>query len=106
MSFQRFAKSMALVGVALLFTLPASAQERKAKDKVAPAYPEVARTMRLSGTVKVQITITSQGAVTNPKVLGGHPLLADAALRAIAKWRYEAGPEETQIVQIEFKKPD
>lgn len=62
--------------------------------------------MHLSGTVRVQITITPQGAVKDPKILGGHPLLADAAVRAISKWKYENGPEETKIVAVDFKRAD
>jgi TonB family protein len=106
MSLRRFGNLMTILVVALLFALPVMAQERKAKEKIAPAYPEMAKSMHLAGMVKVQITITQQGAVKDAKVVGGHPLLADAAMRAISKWKYEAGPEETQIVQFEFKKPD
>ncbi len=87
----------------LIFAAPLCAQERKIKDKIAPAYPEMARSMHLSGMVRIQVTITSQGVVKDTKILGGHPLLADAAVKAIQKWKYEPGPEETQIVQVEFK---
>ena len=103
---RRFTKSLLVLSMALLFCLPAMSQERKAKEKVPPAYPEMAKSMHLAGMVKVQITITQQGVVKDAKVVGGHPLLADAAMRAISKWRYEAGPEETQVLQFEFKKPD
>jgi TonB family protein len=93
--------------IAIAFSLPLCAQEtRRAKDKVPPAYPEMAKSMHLAGIVKVQITITPQGAVKDTKIIGGHPLLADAAVRAIQKWRYEPGTEETTVVQVEFKKMD
>ena len=99
---------MPLLVLALVaaFAAPALAQERKAKESIPPAYPEMAKSMHLAGTVKVQITITPQGQVRDAKVIGGHPLLADAAMRAISKWKYEPGPEETKIVQVDFKRPE
>ncbi len=99
-------KSILVFAIALAFAIPGLAQERKTKDSVPPAYPEMAKSMHLAGTVKVQITITPQGAVRDAKVVGGHPLLADAAVRAISKWRYEPGPEETKVVQFDFKRPE
>ncbi len=96
-------KLILVLAMAFLFTLPLCAQDRKTKDAPPPSYPEMAKSMHLAGTVKVQITINPQGSVKDTKVLGGHPLLADAAVRAIQRWKYEPGPEETKIVQVDFK---
>jgi TonB family protein len=105
--FKKFSPNPLLVLiVALAFAAPLSAQERRAKDSVPPMYPEMAKSMHLAGTVKVQITITPQGQVKDAKIMGGPPLLADAAVKAISKWRYEPGPEETKIVQVDFKRPE
>lgn len=75
---------------------------RKLKSKVAPAYPELARRMNISGVVKVQITVDKTGQVKNSKLVGGHPILANAALDAVRKWRYEGAAEETTGV-VEFR---
>jgi TonB family protein len=99
-------KPLLVIAIALAFAAPLAAQERRAKDSVPPIYPEMAKSMHLAGTVKVQITITPQGQVRDAKIVGGHPLLADAAVKAISKWRYEPGPEETKIVQVDFKRPE
>ncbi len=92
--------------VVVLTTNVVYAQEgtvaRKVKSKVAPAYPELARKMSISGTVKVAIVVGSNGTVKSTKVLGGHPLLVDAAVDAVRKWKFEAGPEDSSGV-IEFK---
>ena len=83
----------------------AFAQEegRKAKNKVVPVYPELARRMNVVGAVKIQVTITPAGMVKTTKVIGGHPLLIDSALDALKKWRFEsAGDETTQIVVFNF----
>lgn len=95
-----------ILALVMAFAAPVLAQERKTKENTPPAYPEMAKSMHLAGTVKVQITITPQGQVRDAKILGGHPLLADAAMRAISKWKYEPGPEETKVVQVDFKRPE
>jgi TonB family protein len=76
---------------------------RKLKSKVTPSYPELARRMSITGVVKVQITVDKTGAVKNTKLVGGHPILASAALDAVRKWRYEAAAEETTgVVEFHF----
>jgi protein TonB len=82
----------------------ATAEDRKAKTKVAPGYPELAKKMNVSGTVKVEIVIAPNGSVKSAKALGGHPLLIEAALDAVKKWKFEpAGEETTQTVAFDFK---
>lgn len=92
-------------GVAMQ-TPSVSAQEeitRKVKSKVAPTYPDLARRMNITGVVKIQVTIGANGTVKNTKLVGGHPVLATAALEALRKWRYEASSEETTgIVEFHF----
>jgi TonB family protein len=94
---------------ALLYPVRASAAdaERKVKTRVSPVYPELARKMAVSGSVKVQVTVAPNGAVKNVKVIGGHPLLVDAAVDAVKKWKYETAPEETtQLVEFKFSAPE
>ncbi len=75
---------------------------RKVKSQVAPTYPELARKMNISGVVKVQITIAPNGTVKTVKLVGGHPLLANAAMDTVKKWRYEVAKDETTTV-VEFR---
>lgn len=68
-----------------------------------PALPDVARKMNLAGTVQLQVVVRPDGTVKQVRVLGGHPLLAEAAQQAARQWRYRAGPSETtEIVRISF----
>ncbi len=77
---------------------------RRAKSKVQPMYPELARKMNITGTVKVEVVVAPNGTVKDAKVLGGHPLLANAALEAVKKWRFEpAATESTGIVDFKFE---
>jgi len=75
---------------------------RKVKSKVQPTYPEIAKHMSLTGTVKLEVVVAPNGTVKSTNVVGGHPLLSSAAVDAIKKWRFEPGPEETTGI-IEFK---
>jgi TonB family protein len=75
---------------------------RKLKTRISPLYPELARRMNITGVVKVQITVDKSGAIRNTKLVGGHPILASAAMDAVKKWRYESGSEETTGV-VEFR---
>jgi TonB family protein len=96
-----------LVGSAALDPLPAQAQElltRKAKAKVAPVYPELARRMSITGTVKLSVVVAPNGTVKSSRLVGGHPLLVNAAMDAIKKWKFETSPDEsTGIVEFKFE---
>ena len=58
--------------------------------RIAPDYPPRALSRGLEGWVKVQFTITPTGTVKDPKVVDAMPkeMFDDAALKAIARWRY------------------
>jgi len=75
---------------------------RRAKIKVQPNYPELARKMNIVGIVKVEVVVSPSGIVKEARVVGGHPVLASAALDAAKKWRFEASSAETTGV-IDFK---
>jgi TonB family protein len=101
------ATALALIGVVVLLPIPGRAQQdeltRKVKTKVAPVYPELARRMSISGVVKVQVVVAQNGTVKSAKIVGGHPLLVNAATDAIKKWKFEpAGEETTGIVEFKF----
>ena len=76
---------------------------RRAKTRVQPVYPDLARKMNITGSVKVEVVVAPNGTVKEAKVLGGHPVLAGAALDAVRKWRFEpATVESTGIVDFTF----
>jgi len=75
---------------------------RRAKNKVQPAYPELARRMNIAGTVKIEVVVAPNGTVKDARIVGGHPVLASAALDAAKKWRFEPAPAESSGI-IEFK---
>jgi len=90
--------ALALAIIVPAMSSPAQGQEevtRKIKSRVDPLYPELARRMHISGTVKLQLVIAKDGTVKSAKVIGGPPLLIDATVDAVKRWKYEEAKEET-----------
>jgi TonB family protein len=84
-------------------TAAASPSVRKVEVRVAPDYPELAQRMNLKGTVQVQAIVGRDGTVKKVNLIGGHPLLAEAAIQAVLKWKYEPAPGETvEVVKVSF----
>lgn len=77
---------------------------RRAKSKVQPVYPELARRMNITGTVKVEVVVAPNGTVKEARVVGGHPVLANVALEAAKKWRFEpASVESSGVIDFKFE---
>jgi protein TonB len=69
--------------------------------KVQPAYPPLARSARIQGTVVLQAVISKQGTIENLSVLSGHPMLVQAALDAVRQWRYRPYILNSEPVEVE-----
>lgn len=65
-----------------------------------PDYPGEAAMAGLAGPVILECHVDTKGRVTEAKVLRGDEPLAEAALKAVRKWRYE--PLELDGVPTEF----
>ena len=78
--------------------------DRRVIARVAPSYPDLARKMHLQGTVRIEAVVRANGVVKSARVLGGNPVLVDAASDAVKRWKFEPGPNETtQVVQLTFE---
>ena len=77
--------------------------KRKVKSRVAPAYPELAKRMNVTGKVKIEVIIAPDGHVKSTRAVGGHPLLVQACQDAVKEWKFLPAPEEsTQVVEFDF----
>jgi len=77
---------------------------RKVITRVEPIYPDLARRMKITGSVKVQLTVAPNGTVKETTVLGGHPLLANAVIEAVRRWRFETRPQSsTEMKEFRFE---
>jgi TonB family protein len=68
---------------------------RRLEHRVVPEYPEIAERMKLIGIVQVEAIVNPDGTVREVRVIGGHPLLAEAMVRAVKQWKYQPAPRET-----------
>jgi len=55
----------------------------------APQYPILARQSRIQGVVVIDAIIDEHGNVIGEKIVTGHPLLVQAALKAVSQRKYE-----------------
>jgi TonB family protein len=77
--------------------------ERKAVGKVPAVYPEIATRNHIRGVVKLEVVVREDGSVKSAKVLGGNPVLIEAATDAVRKWKFAPASRETvEVVQIRF----
>jgi TonB family protein len=80
-----------------------SPSARKILNKVVPVYPSTARGMNLSGTVKLEALVLSNGSVKSILVKGGNPVLAQAAQNAVREWKWaKAERESTEMLEFHF----
>jgi protein TonB len=76
-------------------------QAAKLLKQVIPMYPQTARQLRISGTVHLLGIIAKDGTIQRLQVLGGHPLLRQAALDAVSQWVYRPTILNGQPVEVE-----
>lgn len=76
---------------------------RRVVRKMMPIYPDIAKKMNLTGTVKVQATIAPDGTVKNVQPVGGSPVLIQAAEDAVYKWKFAAASAESkELIELRF----
>jgi len=99
----RFLLGALMLAPAFAQTPDPSENTRKVINRVAPSYPELARTMNVKGSVRLEALVAPNGTVKAVKVIGGHPLLVQAAERAVLKWRWEAARQESnEAIELRF----
>ena len=97
-----------------IFTNPSFSQsqsestgKRRLLEHSQPAYPSLARTLRLEGITRIEAVVSPDGSVKAVAIKGGHPVLADAAASAVKHWRWErASQESTELVEVKFTHPE
>jgi protein TonB len=64
-------------------------QQANLTHQVAPVYPADAKRDRIQGTVKLEVTIDSDGHVQSVSVLEGPQELVQSAVDAVSQWTYK-----------------
>lgn len=78
--------------------------KRKILSQVKAVYPPLAKKMNLSGLVRLVAIVAPDGSVVRSEVIGGSPVLVQSAVDAIAKSKWQVGPQETkELIEIKFE---
>ena len=84
-----------------------SQTKRKVVSQTVPHYPDIARRMHLTGTVKVAAIVAPDGKVKKVETLGGSPILVQAAQSSLSQWRFApATAESREVIEIHFDEGD
>jgi len=76
---------------------------RKVLKKVEPQYPAVLKRRGIAGVVKLRVLIHPNGTVKDTQVVGGSPILAESAQKAVKQWVFAPADEEAWVeVSIVF----
>jgi TonB family protein len=82
---------------------PDTAVKRRLVERTAPGYPALARNLALAGVVRVEAVVSPEGSVKTVDVKGGHPILVQAAVNAVHKWKWEpAAHESRELIEVKF----
>jgi TonB family protein len=101
--------SVITIRVPITVELGKEAAEKQLIHKVAPQYPEDAKTAGIQGDVSLMIRIGKDGSIKDVKAIAGPPQLISAAIVAVNQWRYQptlvkGEPQEAStVVDIPFK---
>jgi TonB family protein len=106
----RFPAARFLIFLSALVAVPAGfgqqdqvESSRKIVNRVAPEYPQIARSINLRGNVKVEALVGPNGVVKSVEVRGGNPVLVRAAETAIYRWKWAPASHETrEPIEVKF----
>jgi len=79
-------------------------ESRKVLTRVEPDYPTLLKAARIGGVVKLNAAVLPNGTVTKVTVLGGNPILADQARKAVMTWKFAPSPGPTnELLSFRFR---
>jgi periplasmic protein TonB len=74
-----------------------------AVSKVQPEYPVLARQLKITGTVELEVVIAESGAVDTVTPVSGNPVLTKPSAESLKKWKFkpfvqDGAPVKAQVV--------
>jgi TonB family protein len=91
------------VSLPLFLQSQESASERKVITRVEPTYPPTLERLYIGGVVRLEVDIAANGTVESAQLIGGNPILGQAAIAAVKQWKYSPAKTKTKTVErLEF----
>lgn len=76
---------------------------RKVVKLVSAEYPTILKRRGIGGTVRMRVVVAASGSVKDVQVIGGNPILAECAVKAVKQWMFNpAEREETVDITLGF----
>ncbi|MGA2920414.1 MAG: energy transducer TonB [Candidatus Sulfotelmatobacter sp.] len=86
-----------------LLAQKAPKSDRKVLVSVKPEYSELLKHAQIGGLVRLKVTVSADGKVSNVDIVGGNPILAESASAAVMKWKFIPAPSQTvEDISISF----
>ncbi|MFZ0322295.1 MAG: energy transducer TonB [Candidatus Sulfotelmatobacter sp.] len=77
--------------------------DRKVLVSVKPEYSDLLRHAQIGGLVRLKATVSPEGKVSSVDVMGGNPILAESAVKAVMQWKYvPAAAQSVEEVSVSF----
>ena len=84
-------------------TQDAGVRERKLITRIEPQYPATLERLYIGGVVRLQVVVAANGTVQGATLIGGNPILGQAAIAAVKQWKYAPGGNMVTITErLEF----
>ena len=71
-------------------------------SSVMPVYPSIARSTGIQGAVVVEASVNQSGNVVATKVISGPPMLRQAAVDALRRWKYQPAMLNGEPVAVQI----
>jgi len=86
-----------------LLAQKSSKSDRRVLVSVKPEYSDLLRHAQIGGLVRLKATVSAEGKVTGVDVVGGNPILAESAVKAVMQWKYiPAAAQSVEEVSVSF----
>jgi TonB family protein len=86
-----------------LFAQKSAKSDRKVLVSVKPEYSDLLRHAQIGGLVRLKAVVSPEGKVSSVDVVGGNPILAESAVKAVMQWKYIPTPAQTvEEISVSF----
>jgi TonB family protein len=77
---------------------------RKILQSQKPQYPGILKTLGIGGVVRLNARVLANGTVAQISVVGGNPVLAESAVKAVMTWKFApAAAASNEAILLDFK---
>jgi protein TonB len=69
--------------------------------RIEPEFPAMARQLKITGEVEVDVVIADNGTVESVKPVSGNPVLTRSATDAVKRWKFKPFQHDGAAAKVE-----